>query len=392
MKTGGNEVSVTDQPQTAEPIPADPSAADLAPELPVADPAATTAPDEQKEQAIARKSRAWLLWVFVAAVLILSGIGSVMWWEWTQMGLPNPLLPSAPPPSVNAAAAAPDMALRDELAALQARLSALETRQATNNPTADLTALGNRLGQTESALQSLQSQPKLPATLIGDVDALHKAVEDMKRTSADAATVLRLLDRVEKAESQIRDLQNRRTTAGAMLLAVGQLRDAVARAMPYDDEWRSVHALAPQDGELQTALQSLKARTIIGIPTITTLVMRFDQLAPALVRADILPNDQSWWRRSLDRLSNLVLIRRQDALAEGNSAAAIVARADAALKTGDLKTATQDLAALSPAAAAIAAPWLADAAARLQADSALSILTAQTIAAVGAMAAVGTGQ
>jgi uroporphyrinogen-III synthase len=213
---------------------------------------------------------------------------------------------------------------------------------------------------------------------------LGKQVAELKRTSADAAAVLRLADRVEKMESTVRDMQARRSSASALMLAVGQLREALAKAMPYDAELRAVKALAGSDAEVAQQLDGLKARAVAGIPTFPVLVQRFNAQAPAIVRAQVLPEGQSWWRQTLDRLTGLVVIRREDGSNAGNAPAAVVARAEAALGQGDLAGAVAEIATLSEGPAEQAAPWLADAKARLAADKAVSELTAHVVAAIGA--------
>jgi hypothetical protein len=213
---------------------------------------------------------------------------------------------------------------------------------------------------------------------------LDKQVADLKRTSADAAAVLRLADRVEKVEAGFRDMQARRSSASAQLLAVGQLREALAKAMPFDAELRSLKALAGQDAEMEAALETLKSRAVTGIPTFPVLASRFTALSPVIVRADVLPTEQNWWRKTLDRLASLITIEREDGNTAGSSPSAIVARAQAALAQDDLAGAVAELEALQGGPADQAANWLADARARLAADKAVSELTAHVVAAIGA--------
>ena len=324
-------------------------------------------------------------WVPVAASLVLvalAAIAAVVWSEWRRLDVDQP-----PPPSIGAAPAAPPEAvaeLQAELAATRDRLHALEARLAQPAPAADLSPLEERLGQTEAAVKALQAQPQVPAKLVEEVEALGKQVAELRRTSADAAAVLRLADRVEKVETGFREMQARRSSAAALLLAVGQLREALSAAMPYDSEWRSLKALAGSDAEIAAALDALKPRALVGIPTLPTLTARLNAQAPAIVRAEILPEQQGWWRQTLDRLTSLVTIEREDGAAAGTSPAAILARAQAALASGDLAQAVAEMEGLSGGSAEAAAPWIADAKARLAAGKAVSDLTAHVVAAVGA--------
>ncbi|MCR6629520.1 MAG: uroporphyrinogen-III synthase [Magnetospirillum sp.] len=348
---------------------------------PAAEPEAAAQATSEPEAETAGKGRSWVPVAIGVVLVLLAGLGAVIWSEWRRLEMDQP-----PPPSVGAPPASDASAeLRAELDATRERLRALETRLAQlPQGAADLTPLENRLGQTEAAVKALQAQPQVPAKLMEDVDSLGKQVAELTRTSADAAAVLRLADRVEKAEAGLRDMQSRRASASALMLAVGQLREALAKAMPYDAELRAVKALAGSDAEVTAQVDSLKARSVAGIPTFPVLVARFNALAPAIVRANVLPTEQNWWRQTLDRLASLVVVRREDGANAGAAPAAVVARAEAALGQGDLAGAVAETSTLTGGPADQAALWLADAQARLAADKAVSELTAHVVAAIGA--------
>ena len=78
------------------------------------------------------------------------------------------------------------------------------------------------------------------------------------------------------------------------------------------------------------------------------------------------------------------ILTRFDGAEGGESPAAVVARAQAALAAGDLAQAVAELDTLTNGPAEQAAPWLTDAKARLAATGAVSDLTAHVVAAVGA--------
>ena len=331
------------------------------------------------------KGRSWMPVAIAVAVIMSAGAAALVWSEMRpEMDLPPP--PPGMPGSVHMPpppGAGGDLAA--ELAATRDRLHALETRLAVPpQNAAELVPLENRLTQTETALRALQAQPQVPAKLVEEVEGLGKAVTELKRTSADAAAVLRLADRVEKVEAGFRDMQSRRTSAGALLLAIGQLREAVAAALPYDTELRALKALAGGNADMAAPLEALKTRAAAGIPTAPVLAARLAVQAPVIIRAQVLPEQQSWWRQTLERVASLVTIEREDGNAAGTSPAAILARAQAALALGDLSAATAEIEGLSGGPAEQAAPWLADAKARIAANKALSELTAQVVAAVGA--------
>lgn len=338
---------------------------------------------DEQDKTTPKKPFPWLTVVLAVVILAFIGGGVATYEQWKGLVQPpkSSPVPVAPPSASNTTPApafrpaTESETLKVELSALRDRLAQLESR-----PQAD----AGRLDKAEAAITALQAQPQVPAKLVGEVEDLGKQLVELKRTSADAAAVLRMADRLEKIEAELRDIQAKRSSAVAVLLAVGQLREALARAMPFDAELRALLALAGNDPEVVTQTQPLKVRAELGIPTRTTLVTRFHRLAPDLVRAQVLPADQSWWRQTLDRLAALVVVRREDGDAAGSGTAAIVARIETRLAEDDLEHAADEAAGLKDAAAEIVAPWLADARARLVADKAASALTAHVVAQVGA--------
>ena len=273
--------------------------------------------------------------------------------------------------------------LRAELSASNARLAQLEAKLA--QPMAASAASDDtRLTALEQALRGVQSQSAAaPSHLAGDVETLAKQVAEMKKTAADAATLLRLADRVDQVDGAVRELQARRSSAAALLLGVGQLREALNLGLVFDAELRTVKLLAGDDADSLRALEVLKDRAATGIAPRLVLAERFDLLAPALIRAEILPEGEGWQRRVMDRLLSLVTIRREDGSAAGSSAAAVVARAQAALSRGELAAAIAETESLTGGSAQAAAAWTSEAKARLAADKAVSELAAHAIAVAG---------
>ncbi|ARJ66326.1 hypothetical protein WV31_11965 [Magnetospirillum sp. ME-1] len=302
------------------------------------------------------------------ALVALGGAayGTFPMWR-AQLGLPTP--PAAEFFEVEN--------LRAELSAATARIAQLEAR----GPAVAGPMDTSRLDRLEEAVRAAHGQAAGPS---GEIESLSKQVSDLKRNSAEASAVLRLAERVEQLDLAIREMQSKRSSAVALLLATGQLREAVAAGRPYESEWRAARVLAGEDGESLGLLDQLKDRAAAGIAPRAALIQRFDTLAPALIRAEILPEGEGWWRRTADRLLSLVTIRREDGAAIGENAAAVVGRAQAALSRGELAAALYELEALSPGPAEAAAAWIAEAKARQTADKALSQLAAQAVALAGA--------
>lgn len=377
-----------DKPQNDEPESGEsPKAAEPPADLPV-----TGEAPQDPTPSVTKLPYTLIVLVLVVAIL---AIGAVLTWPAWRHLLPPMQQQSSQPFEPRAAQETPAVStdfagladLRAELESVRQRVAALEAQPAPDvqpsSESTDLAPLETRVDRIETAIRTLAERPQVPAGLSETLETLSAQTAELRRSAADSATVLRLADRVEQVEAQMRDILQQRGSAAGLLLAVGQLRAAVNDAMPFEAELRAVRALAPAGLDIAEQVEVLKQRAASGIPTRMVLTQRFDQLAADLVKADVLPQGQGWWRDTMARLSGLLVVRRESGEAAGEGTAAIVARTDARLAETDLAGAVAEAEALEGAASERAAPWLADAKARLAADKALSTLTAETLTALG---------
>ena len=288
---------------------------------------------------------------------------------------------------------------QDESAQLAARLAAAERNLSAVRDTVAAAPAANagdgeavrdlaqRVARLEAAAAATERvDPQAIAELARDTERrsaeitrIGERVEALARNSADAATVLRLADRVDVAEAASREAAARRGSAQALLLAIGQLREAVNRGDPFAAELRAVAAVLGND-DAAADIGALARHGQRGIPTRTVLTSAFESLGGRIIRADLGPEEPGLWRQTVQRLASLVTVRRTEGDAAGGSAAAVTARAEQKLGAGDLAGAVAELGALEGSALEAAAPWMADAQARLTADKALSGLTARAVA------------
>ncbi len=321
------------------------------------------------------------LWAGLAIIILVlaglaAGAGYLAWpriqarWQ----GVIGHTVASAPAPAPLTAQVAD---LRRRLDSTQAEVTALKTR---------LDSLAATSSETATAAPAKPEQTGAGGVSAQQLAALSQRIDHLQRNSVDPATVLRLSMRLDKAEATLRQMAAARTSAAALLLSTIQLREAVDRAAPFDSELRALSVLATgsENGDIAAGIKILKPYAGAGIPARAALIRRFRALEPALIRADWLPSDAGWFDRALARLAGIVSIRRENGEAAGDSVAAIAARVAARLKAGDLADAIREAAALKAGAKTLAAPWLAQARARLAADRALSAMVAQAVAETAA--------
>lgn len=256
------------------------------------------------------------------------------------------------------AATAPARPMPD-LGPLEERLKALEARQGD--------------GEARRALQAVQQVQT-------ELQGLARSTQQLQGSAAQASTVLRLSERLDAAEASLRQITQRRGEAEALLLAVGQLREAVNSARPFDLELRAVRTLGERFKETVKLSDGIAPFAAKGIATRQELTERFERLAPQVVRASLGPDGAGWWPETVQRLASLISIRRVDGAAAGDAVPAMVTRAESAVKAGQLDRALAELQGLQGRSLETAKPWIDQAQARVAADKALAELSAQTLA------------
>lgn len=267
-------------------------------------------------------------------------------------------------PAAPAIAADPDAAARlkaatDALLVMEDRVAALEQRfAAADSAPADLAAMTDLATRVMNELQAVKDQlaaleAKLPpAELPAQIGALDTRVQALERT--DAAALAR------RASSS---------------LALTLLARAASGAQPFAAELETLRRIVPDP----KALEPLKAHAETGVPDLQALKARFAALVPAVLHAEAAGDDQYWFERLWTNFTSLVTIRATGEVS-GETAEAILARAELRLAEGRLDAAAGEMDALQGAARDAARGWIDDAKARLALDAAVAALTAQLIA------------
>lgn len=270
--------------------------------------------------------------------------------------------------------------------ALAQRMAALETapRFDPNQLAAVRQTVDGLTGEVAKVRKDVAQFQGLAAELKADngtfKDDLKQSFGEFRQNSVSPAEVLKLSQRVDAAEISVREAHSRTQQTQALLIATGQLREAIYRGASFDAEFRALKIIAGDDGEILEVLQPLAPLADRGVVTQGELTSRFGELGSAIIRAEVVPDQPGWWRQTVQALASVVTVRRVDGEAAGESVAARVARARAGLDKGDVSIAVHELSALEGGPAEVAAPWLAKAQARLSAEQALSNLTAHAMA------------
>ncbi len=263
--------------------------------------------------------------------------------------------------------------------------------------TAATAALARRLDALDRKVSALAAQTGADAGANrGDAPALgalrvesnQKFIALRRRNQALTATVADLARRLAALEARPAAPAAAPLSAardGGLLLAVGQLRDALRGSGPYTGELAAVRAIGAGDKAVEMAVAALAPDAARGIASRIALHERFQATTVAVARAALAPEGSGWWDRTLARLSRVITYRRTDAgAADLKGATGLLARAEGRMSAGDLAGAVAALDRLAGTAAKAAAGWLRDARRRLDAEKSLAALTTHAIARLDA--------
>ena len=383
------DASDTDAPKPAQPE------ADATVQEPQAEPAPAAAPARSRMPAVA-----WTL-VVVFAVAIAGYITLPTWRDQLPQYVQDRL------GGGQSATIASDGRVTAELTALQSQNDSLKTAVAElgkslEESRARLSAIDEiaaRQSTGEKALEELRAElksastPETPApdpALLARLDALEKSLSGAVAAQSGQAAAGQKLDagvaaltaRIDALETRVTDLQaavaelqkmSKSSGRGdALVLAAGQLRDALTRAAPFEAEIATLKKLAADNDAVAAAISPVEPLASMGVPSRATVLSRMSSAVDAVVAATRTPDGGDWMDRTVSKLQGFVTVRRVDG--KGGGADAILARAETAAKRGDLAVAVAEMLKLDGKAAEAAQPWLQDARARLAADSARAAL------------------
>jgi len=284
-------------------------------------------------------------------------------------------------------------ALKTRVDADEARLAAVETaapkggsvdtgalKTAIEKNTADLAQLAIKIESDEKVLagsrSELDAQAKANAELLSKLDGRIGVLEK----NAPPADLSERLDSfalktgMATLEARIGRLEDQDTAGlvrqAASLLALADLVRATGREQPFDNELRALRALTPASPDVADLAKY--ART--GVPTTTSLAARFHHDIDSVLAAERASRAKNWMERVWYDAVNLVSVRRVGNVS-GTDTEARAARAEFALKNGDLAAAVAEVRAFDKPAKAAIASWLRDATARLAVDRDATALT-----------------
>ncbi|MCR9110147.1 hypothetical protein [Marivita sp. XM-24bin2] len=268
------------------------------------------------------------------------------------------------------------------LSDLGARIANLESQEA---PTVDLSSIEERLATLEATDDELTS--RLDA-LVGRIDTLERQpMESAVSEEAIAAYERALADLQAEIEAQRAEVEQMAQEAvaaeasaeekaqlAASRAAMAELSNAIDNGSVYSD---ALTALASNGVDVP---EVLAAQADTGVPTQSELIASFpDAAREALSEARKADTEGA---EGVGRVATFFanqLGARSVAPREGDDPDAILSRAEAAVRSGDLEAALSEISALPEVAQAALSDWQARAQTRLGAKSAADALVQQLL-------------
>lgn len=300
-------------------------------------------------------------------------------------------------------------ALASRVSQLEANLKSMAEAAKDGGSVADAAVISQQIGEAEKRLDA-----KIAKALVGaksvdaaglkalqkkitGIDAKLKALAKAELNSGDAhlAPEVAVIDeRLAKLEAALPalfdafDQDSEDTKSATAAIAFANLRAAVSEGRPYVSELATLAALSPGTGDIGGLLDYEDK----GIPTLIQLTRSFQVAKDAALATPATETDDSMLGRLMSSAESLVKVRRIDAEAEGDGADAVLARATAKLKQGDLAATVKEVETLDGAQETAFASWLDQARARLGANATLQRLQNTLLVSLGGSGAGGENQ
>lgn len=234
-----------------------------------------------------------------------------------------------------------------------------------------LKASSDRLDQSLRLVQEDVASAK--ATLDGfrgDMDSRLKATAKPADVSTAVTPLTQKIATLEDGlKGVMRAEDDRRASAERIVLSLelGNLKRAMERGAPYATELAEVRKV----GGDRLGLSALARYQNEGVPTVAELARNFRPLADSIIDAEQEKADTTVMDRLISGAKSVVRVRKTSYGADDDSAEAVVARMEAALKDGRLGDALAEFKKLPAKAQAPAQDWLRKVEARQSVEAAI---------------------
>ena len=279
--------------------------------------------------------------------------------------------------------------LNAKLSVLIERLGSLEQQLGDVRKMVDATALPDEVAIANKSLQQLsgrlskiEENNEAAGTVLDRLNRLEQDITDAAapptEMKAAIGEIAKRLDSLESGNDENRRLTAEQSSAQALVLAVGQLRQILPTGAPYALALQTVQRIGGTDEQVVQAVQSLQAHGETGVPSLSALSKEYADLSGDISAAA--PGaEMGFFEQTWGRIKSLVRVSRTDgADGDPSSADAVADHAEQALHEGDLQAAVDILQKLQTPSARVQ-EWSGRAQTRLAAERALALLNVYAV-------------
>lgn len=265
--------------------------------------------------------------------------------------------------------------LSSALEQVKSDVAALKSSAGQGGDGAALKALGDKVGQIETAVADLQKNGNAAPVDLGPLNEKIAGLDAQVKSTGDAAKAED--GRVAALEQSVSQLSGKVEAQAsqpkiALAIAASALKSALDRGAPFATELNTFAAIAPDAPEL-AALRSYAEK---GVPTRATIASEAEAAANAMVEAaKPVDQDAGFFQSLVSSAESLVKVRPVGSV-EGKGAPETVARMEVAVNQGDYAKALSEYDTLPDAAKAAGADFAGKLKARLDVEKQLEALIA----------------
>lgn len=216
------------------------------------------------------------------------------------------------------------------------------------------------------------------ARLSQRIDAVKGDVDERMRGAAKSADVQQMQAKIAAVEKELQAFQkgeaDRSANSARVLLSLelAGLKRVMDRGEPYTSELTAVRSAASDRLGIALDLKPLERHMREGVPTTAEIAKSFGGVSNSAIDAEAQPANGSFVDRLVSGARSIVRVRKSGHSADDNSAEAVVARMDTALREGRLAEVLEQGKSLPPKAALAAEDWLRQVEARQTVDRAMA--------------------
>ena len=249
------------------------------------------------------------------------------------------------------------------------RIEVLEEQIGTlTNGDNQFSALMERIGMLEESVAGQEQLKKSMDELRAMMD--NKSEQTLSQDLQDAQG-----DEEGALGQTLEGVSNTDLKAAAMLIAFSQMRNALYRQEPFENDLAVLQRLAGKDNvELQGAIERLAPHADKGVLSPEGLSQEFKGLTGDIVFSSLKGEDVSIKEKAQARIHNVFKFEKDGELVTGTPTQQTVSKAQALLDKGDIQGAIQELQGLDGEAAQTALPFIQEAQTTLLAEQVQKML------------------